>query len=418
MEDGKFYAMKVQNIKNLMTRVPNNYSIEMVRILREINTFRLSHPNITQFKESYFTFEDEFAIITELAESNLYTFRENTELTNAQIASIMIQILKGTIHLHNQNVMHRDLSPDNILVFQNGQKFKICDFGMAQLLSSSKSFVGKPFFKAPEIDSCEEFSYSTQVDIWSLGVILYYLCTKKCQYQGKSIESIKRQDQTKVILLDDEQKVFEPVLNKMLQLNPALRIDAIQVLLELCKVNNEPQNNNLIEKHIQIEEEKQSQISPFIDDNQNGKGRAIFTDGSVYDGLWKNNIKVGFGRFIFNDGDVYIGEYKDGTRNGYGKYCYNDGNMYEGQWVNDSKEGLGQFKWNDGDQYYGQWANNKRNGVGVFTFKKDIYLGQYMKSKDHAIQMLITNDGGQIEIRRYENGKLVETLLKIENALK
>ncbi|CDW73422.1 UNKNOWN [Stylonychia lemnae] len=70
-----------------MTREPYNYGVEMVRILREINTFRLSDPNITQFKESYFTFEDEFAIITELAESNLKTFRENTELTNHALRS-------------------------------------------------------------------------------------------------------------------------------------------------------------------------------------------------------------------------------------------------------------------------------------------------------------------------------------------
>ncbi|CDW77749.1 camk family protein kinase [Stylonychia lemnae] len=138
-QDGKFYAMKTQNIKALMTRVPNNYSNEMVRIIREINTFRLSHPNITEFKESYFTDEDEFAIVTELAETNLQAFRENTQLNNAQIADIMIQILKGTIHLHNQNIMHRDLSPDNILVFENGQRFKICDFGMAQLLSSTRN---------------------------------------------------------------------------------------------------------------------------------------------------------------------------------------------------------------------------------------------------------------------------------------
>ncbi|CDW77973.1 protein kinase domain containing protein [Stylonychia lemnae] len=412
-----------------MTRVPNNYSNEMVRILREINTFRLSHPNITQFKESYFTYEDEFAIVTELAESNLQAFRENTELNNAQIAGIMIQILKGTIHLHNQNIMHRDLSPDNILVFENGQKFKICDFGMAQLLSSSNSYVGKPFFKAPEIDSGEEFSYSTQVDIWSLGVILYYMCTKKYQYQGKTIAKIKQQDFSKYILLEGEQKVFEPLLNKMLQHNPALRIDAFQVLLELCQLNNEQFN-----KHLEIEEQKQIHHSPSNDEaksafaltiqstdafvneiinklgdfnygaidkvhpnpnrifmplikyddgtiyqgeydtitkQRDGRGRYILSDGGVYDGFWKNDQRDGYGRLIIFDGDYYIGEQKDGNKNGYGKYYhYISGNIYEGQWVNGNSEGLGLYKWRDGDSdyYYGQWVNGKRQGVGVFTY--------------------------------------------------
>ncbi|CDW89815.1 camk family protein kinase [Stylonychia lemnae] len=477
-QDGKFYAMKVQNIKNLMTSEPNNYSNEMVRIFREIDTFRLSHPNITQFKESYFTYEDEFAIITELAESNLKTFRENTMLNNAQIAGIMIQILKGTIHLHNQNIMHRDLSPDNILVFENGKKFKICDFGMAQLLSSSNSIVGKPFFMAPEIGLGEEFSYNTQVDIWSLGVILYYLCTKKYQYQAKTIAQIKKQDQTKHILLEGEQKVFELLLNKMLQHNPAQRIDAHQVLYELCILNNES-----LDKHLEIEEEKQSYHSPPSNDEdkfafaltiqsantivneiiaklgdfnygaidkvhpnsnrifmplikydngdmyqgeydkvtkqRDGRGRFIDSDGDVYDGLWKNGQSDGYGRLMNINGDYYIGELKDGKMNGYGKYYSKDGNIYEGQQVNSNRQGLGLWKWWDGAQYYGQWVNSQQQGVGVFTTNDgDIEVGQWMNDQQHGVLMYIPKDGGQIEIRKYENGKLVETLFLTDNVQK
>ncbi|CDW83842.1 serine threonine protein kinase [Stylonychia lemnae] len=158
--DSKFYAMKVQKLKKLMTRVPNNYSNEMVRIIREVNTFQLCHPNITQFHESYFTNDDKFVIITELAESNLCTYAGNTTLTNDQIADIMIQIVKGTIYLHKQNVMHRDLSPENILVFENGKKFKICDLGVAQLVETSKTIVGKLTLLAPEISKIGDFSYN------------------------------------------------------------------------------------------------------------------------------------------------------------------------------------------------------------------------------------------------------------------
>ncbi|CDW85171.1 protein kinase domain containing protein [Stylonychia lemnae] len=410
-EDGKFYAMKVQDIKKLMTRVPKNYGIEMVRILREINTFRLCHPNITQFKESYFTFEDQFAIVTELAESNLKTYIENTELSNAQIAGIMIQILKGTIHLHNQNIMHRDLSPDNILVFENGQKFKICDFGMAQLLSSSNTYVGKPYFKAPEIDLGTDFRYNSQVDIWSLGVILYYLCTKEYQYQSNSIAEIKKQDQEKIITLQDEQKIFEQLLNKMLQLDPALRIDAIQVLYELCIIGNEP-----LEKHLEIEEEKEYNHNPTS--NVDVKSAFAQTIQST-NAIWKNNLKDGYGRQIYDIGSYYIGEFKNGKRNGYGKFYYKDGSIYEGQWVNDIKEGLGFYKWIKGDQYCGQWVNGQRKGVGVSTLKNgDIYLGQFINNLHHGIRLYIAKDDGQIEIRKYENNNLIETLLKIENAQK
>ncbi|CDW87368.1 mitogen-activated protein kinase 16 [Stylonychia lemnae] len=461
-QDGKFYAMKTQNIKTLMTRVPNNYSNEMVRIIREINTFRLSHPNITEFKESYFTYDDEFVIITELAESNLQVFRENTELTNDQIAGIMMQIIKGTIHLHNQNVMHRDLSPDNILVFENGQKFKICDFGMAQLLSNSNSYVGKLFFKAPEIDQNEEFSYSTQVDIWSLGVILYYLCTKKYQYQGEAIAKIKKKDQSKFIQLEGKQKKFEPLLNKMLQFNPALRIDAVQVLLELCKLNNEP-----FSKHLETEEVKQNHLIPsnnaaknafaltisgtndlvneiisklgefnygvfdkihrnpdrifmplikydFVmyqgeydqfTNQKDGRGRAIHRDGTVYDGLWKNDLRNGYGRVIKSNGDYYIGEWKDGKKNGIGKYYFNDGMIYQGKWTQGNIQGLVLLNNSNGNYLGGQWLNGNKYGAQVFSnLALDIEVDQRMNDQQLGESMQISKDKGQIRIRKLRMG--------------
>ncbi|CDW84810.1 morn repeat protein [Stylonychia lemnae] len=348
---------------------------------------------------------------------------------------------------------------------------------MAQLLSSSNSFVGKPFFKAPEIDSAEEFSYSTQVDIWSLGIILYYMCTKKYQYQqGMSIAQIKQKDQTKLILLEGEQKVFEPLLNQMLQLNPDLRIDALQVLLELCKLKNEPFN-----KHLELEEQKQSNHSQSNDEPKSafaltikstnaivneiivklgefnygefdkvhpnlnrifmpiikydsgamyqgeydkctktydGRGRYIWRDGAVYDGLWMDNFRDGYGRQIQSNGNYYIGELKDGKFNGYGKYYWKDGNIYEGQWVNGNKEGLGLLKWSNGDFYYGQWVNGERQGVGVYTKSSgNIEVGQW-KKQQHGVLMYIAKDGEQIELRKWENGKLIETLVKTDNVQK
>ncbi|CDW73841.1 morn repeat protein [Stylonychia lemnae] len=545
MYDNKVYAMMVQNLKNLMTRIPNNFSIEMVRIIREINTFKLNHQNITKFYESYFTFEDEFVIVTELAESNLYALRENKELTNAQITDIMIQIVKGTIHLHDQN-------------------FKICDFGMAQFMTNFNGFVGK-HFKAPEINLNEEFSYSSQVDIWSLGMILYYLSERE------------------IIRLEGQQKVFEEVLNKMLQLSPLLRIDALQVLFEfIILLNNEP-----LDKHLEMEEEKkyqhnitndrinqvaneiETQLGEFdlaaidkihpnsnrilsqydqlitllksqkfkaieaevantlnsdsnrkqqlckdfseiltkmarmigqndfqniaskinlstidedvveraefavtisskntvvneiieslgdfnygsidkihsnpnrvfkplveytdgtiyqgefdiVTNQRDGRGRQIYSSGSVYDGLWKNNETNGQGRVIYCDeqwlGDYYIGEWKDSKYHGYGKYYWKDGRIYEGQWVNNNTEGLGLFKFSNGDQQYGQWVNGKSEGVGVYALKSgEISLGQWKNCDIHGIQMSIPKDGGQIQIQKWQNHKFIQTLLKIDN---
>ncbi|CDW79592.1 protein kinase domain containing protein [Stylonychia lemnae] len=418
-EDSKYYAMKIQKLKDLMTASDENYSTQILCIIREINTFKLNHPNITKFHESYFTHDDKFVIITELAESNLTQYKKKLvenkiKMTNAQITDIMIQIMKGTIYLHNRNIMHRDLSPDNILVFDDGQKFKLCDFGLSQQTQSSKSTVGKQNYKAPEIVDNNK-GYTPKVDVWSAGIILYYLCTSKEKYKGKVISTLT--DGPLDIKLDDDQKQFEPLLNKMLRFDPNERIDSIQVLSELCDIKQESviqhreireAKNNLDRNHFDLTIESMNDsvreivaklgefnygaidnihsnpdriFNPQIlskDDGAiyegevdkkskipDGRGRYIYKNGTVCDGLWKDNLKNGFGRDVYANGDYYLGEYKDDRREGFGRYYWNDGQFYEGYHLNDKQEGLGYIRYRNGDQYLGQWANDKFQGVGV-----------------------------------------------------
>ena len=57
-----------------------NYGIEILRLIREINSFNLDHPNVTKFIESFFTSSNKFVIVTELAELDLQRFREANDL--------------------------------------------------------------------------------------------------------------------------------------------------------------------------------------------------------------------------------------------------------------------------------------------------------------------------------------------------
>ncbi|CDW80489.1 protein kinase domain containing protein [Stylonychia lemnae] len=471
-QDQKFYAMKIQNLKQLINKSPNNQSNEIIRIFREVNTFKLNHQNITGFHESYFTDDNKFVIITELAETDLRTFREsNSGFSNKQITDIMLQILKGVNYLHNQNIMHRYLSPDNILVFENGTKFKICDFGLASHNAESFIYVGKKYFKAPEISNEEEYSYNNQVDIWSAGIILYYLCTEYYDIEGKRLSDIKKKDPAYDFRLPENRKIFEPLLNKMLSLNSSQRPQALELIADLCLLINEPFNKHIDEEEKSIEaiiipqnlatfnitlksktekvNEVLAQIGHFnfpavqnIHPNPNrifvdyikvnhdeyqgeidsvtkkfdGRGRKISIIGNLYEGVWKDNKLNEYGRYILNSGSYFVGEYKDGQQSGYGKYHQDDGCSYEGQYLNGFKGGLGLFKWSDGDQYYGQWVDNKRQGLGVFTTKNgNIDFGQWFLSKRHGIVINIPKDGGKIKINKYENGKLKETELQTDN---
>jgi hypothetical protein len=70
-------------------------------------------------------------------------------------------------------------------------------------------------------------------------------------------------------------------------------------------------------------------------DVRDGRGIQIWSDGSRYEGYWRNNRAHGKGRLIHSDGDIYEGQWKDDKAHGFGKYVHVDGSSYEGYWKED-----------------------------------------------------------------------------------
>lgn len=88
-----------------------------------------------------------------------------------------LQILEGLSVLHKQDISHRDLKHDNILV-KNGV-CKIVDFGFGTDQAFFKSKVGAIGFRAPELFGDKEDSASSAVDVWAFGVMMHFAAFKK-----------------------------------------------------------------------------------------------------------------------------------------------------------------------------------------------------------------------------------------------
>ncbi|CAG9319523.1 unnamed protein product [Blepharisma stoltei] len=140
-------------------------------------------------------------------------------------------------------------------------------------------------------------------------------------------------------------------------------------------------------------------------DKSHGVGIYIHTDGARYEGTWSNDLQDGYGIETWPDGARYQGDYKNGNKEGKGKFVWADGSMYDGEFHNNDIEGVGVYTWNDGRKYVGEWANNKMQGIGTFTWNDGrIYKGGYFDDKKQGYGIFEWPDG-----RKYEgcwfNGK-------------
>ena len=97
-----------------------------------------------------------------------------------------IQICLGLNYLHSQNILHRDLKSPN--VFMDAKyRLQLGDLGVAKYLGSdpaTQTQIGTPYYLSPEIWSGRK--YDAKSDVWSLGVLLYELCTLRHPFDGKT----------------------------------------------------------------------------------------------------------------------------------------------------------------------------------------------------------------------------------------
>uniref|UniRef100_A0A3B4YVQ2 non-specific serine/threonine protein kinase n=1 Tax=Seriola lalandi dorsalis TaxID=1841481 RepID=A0A3B4YVQ2_SERLL len=112
--------------------------------------------------------------------------------TEERIVAWFVQICLGLKHIHDRKILHRDIKAQNIFLTNGGMKAKLGDFGIARMLNNTmelaRTCVGTPYYLSPEI--CESRPYNNKTDIWSLGCVLYELCTLRHPFEGSSLRQL------------------------------------------------------------------------------------------------------------------------------------------------------------------------------------------------------------------------------------
>jgi hypothetical protein len=86
-----------------------------------------------------------------------------------------------------------------------------------------------------------------------------------------------------------------------------------------------------------------NRVPPFLFEDKNERGESLnpfqFTNGTIYEGEWKDGMKHGQGKQIWIDGTLYEGSWKNNVAHGRGRLIHADGDIYEGDWENDKVNG-------------------------------------------------------------------------------
>ena len=149
-----------------------------------INISLQDHPNIIRIFDTYKDAKCTYIVEEYIAKCATLTklFENEKCFVEGNRALVVEQILKALNYLHQNNLCHRDLKPDNV-IFTNKPPIdfkkldiKLIDFGFAKATLAKDDltdFVGTPFYIAPEIINKKK--YGSKCDIWSLGVMTYLL---------------------------------------------------------------------------------------------------------------------------------------------------------------------------------------------------------------------------------------------------
>ena len=153
---------------------------------------KLSHPNIVTIYDVGVEGNLEYVAMEYLEGYTLDKLIEKKSEVNYRIvAKIMIQVCDALSYAHQRGIVHRDIKPGNIMILDNFE-VKVMDFGIARLgvsnLTQEGVALGTPSYISPE--QLQGKPADKRSDIFSLGVVLYELLTKKKPFQGETISSL------------------------------------------------------------------------------------------------------------------------------------------------------------------------------------------------------------------------------------
>ena len=209
-------------------------------------SLELDHESIIKCIDVYEDNSSLHFVLEEITGGDLFDHiihSDKRKLTDVEAMDLLYQILEGLQYLHeNVGIVHRDIKPENFLLYNDGQRIriKLIDFGFATYCKNDETMneqLGTPQYAAPEI--FEQKPYTSKVDMWSLGVVLYNMVKGTQPFSNRDIEKIKEQVLHKEINYNGfNNNDLKNLCMGLLERDPDKRYSAFQAFNELKIIQN------------------------------------------------------------------------------------------------------------------------------------------------------------------------------------
>ena len=200
------------------------------KLMSEIKIHRsLHHPTVVSFEQFFEDSENVYILLELCANQTLNELvRRRRKLTELEAKCYIMQLIEGLKYLHSHRVIHRDLKLGNLFLTEK-MELKIGDFGLATKLEfdgeRKRTICGTPNYIAPEILEGHH-GHSYEVDIWSLGVILYTLLIGKPPFETQDVKTTYKRIQMNVYTFPEGTGISEhakSLIQRILSSDPAKR---------------------------------------------------------------------------------------------------------------------------------------------------------------------------------------------------
>nr|XP_033954498.1 MAP/microtubule affinity-regulating kinase 4 isoform X1 [Pseudochaenichthys georgianus] len=204
------------------------------KLFREVRIMKgLNHPNIVQLFEVIETDKTLYLIMEYASGGEVFDYLvSHGRMKEVEARAKFRQIVSAVNYCHTKNIVHRDLKAENLLLDADAN-IKIADFGFSNeftLGNKLDTFCGSPPYAAPELFQGKKYD-GPEVDVWSLGVILYTLVSGSLPFDGQNLKELRER-----VLRGKYRVPFymstdcEGILRRFLVLNPSKRCTLDQVM--------------------------------------------------------------------------------------------------------------------------------------------------------------------------------------------